>query len=41
LRRRYPDQPPFRVIEVPVQPADSAAAPVGVHAGAGLGATVP
>jgi Icc-related predicted phosphoesterase len=42
LRRRYPDQPPFRVIEVPVQPAaDRAAAPVGVHAGAGLGATVP
>jgi len=42
LRRRYPEQPPFRVIEVPVQPAaDAAAAPVGVHAGAGLGATVP
>jgi Icc-related predicted phosphoesterase len=42
LRRRYPEQPPFRVIEVPVQPAaDPAAAPVGVHAGAGLGATVP
>ena len=42
LRRRYPDQPPFRVIEVPLQPAaDQAAAPVGVHTGAGVGATVP
>ena len=42
LRRRWPDRAPFRVLEVPVQPtADAAAAPVGVHTGAGLGATVP
>ena len=42
LRRRYPDQPPFRVVEVPAAPkTDSAAAPVGVHSGVGAGATVP
>jgi Icc-related predicted phosphoesterase len=42
LRRRWPERSPFRVIEVPVQPAaDNSAAPVGVHSGAGLGATVP
>jgi Icc-related predicted phosphoesterase len=42
LRRRYPDQPPFRVIEVPAPPkTDAAAAPVGVHSGVGAGATVP
>jgi Icc-related predicted phosphoesterase len=42
LRRCWPERPPFRVIDVPVLPAvDNAAAPVGVHTGAGLGATVP
>jgi Icc-related predicted phosphoesterase len=42
LRRYWPERPPFRVIEVPVPPAgDGAAAPLGVHTGAGLGATVP
>jgi Icc-related predicted phosphoesterase len=42
LRRRFPDQPPFRVIEVPAPPkTDSAATPVGVHSGVGVGATVP
>lgn len=42
LRRRWPERSPFRVIEVPVHPpADTAAAPVGVTSGAGLGATVP
>lgn len=42
LRRRYPDQPPFRIIEVPAPPkSDPAAAPVGVHSGVGVGATVP
>ena len=41
LRRRWPDRAPFRVIEVPAQPTDGQAAPVGVHTGAGLGATVP
>jgi Icc-related predicted phosphoesterase len=42
LRRRYPDQPPFRIVEVPAAPqTDPAAAPVGVHSGVGVGATVP
>ena len=42
LRRRWPDRPPFRVIEVPLQPAaDQAVAPIGVNSGAGFGATVP
>jgi hypothetical protein len=42
LRRHYPDQPPFRIIEVPTPPATQpAATPVGVHTGAGVGATVP
>jgi Icc-related predicted phosphoesterase len=42
LRRRWPEQPPFRVIEVPLPPStDGGASPVGVHTGAGLGATVP
>jgi Icc-related predicted phosphoesterase len=42
LRRRYPDQPPFRVVEVPAPPrSDTAATPVGVHTGVGVGATVP
>jgi len=42
LRRRYPDQPAFRIIEVPAAPmSDAAAAPVGVHSGVGVGATVP
>ena len=42
LRRRYPDQPPFRVIEVPAPPKNEAATtPVGVHSGVGVGATVP
>src|SRR5688500_450612 len=42
LRRRYPDQPPFRIIEVPAAPtSDAAAAPVGVHSGVGAAATLP
>jgi Icc-related predicted phosphoesterase len=42
LRRRYQDQPPFRVIEVPAPPrTETAATPVGVHTGVGIGATVP
>ena len=42
LRRRYPDQPAFRIIEVPAAPrADATVAPVGVHSGVGVGATVP
>jgi Icc-related predicted phosphoesterase len=42
LRRCWPERPPFRVVEVPIQPpADTAAAPVGVTSGAGFGATVP
>lgn len=42
LRRRYPDQPPFRVIEVPApSKTETAATPVGVHTGVGVGATVP
>jgi Icc-related predicted phosphoesterase len=42
LRRWYPDQPPFRVIEVPAPPrTETAATPVGVHSGVGVGATVP
>ena len=42
LRRHYPDQPPFRIIEVPIPPTTQAAAtPVGVHTGVGVGATVP
>jgi Icc-related predicted phosphoesterase len=42
LRRRYPDQPPFRIIEVPAaSKSDAAPAPVGVHSGVGAGATVP
>ena len=42
LRRHYPDQPPFRVIEVPAPPrSETAATPVGVHSGVGIGATVP
>ena len=41
LRRHYPDQPPFRIIEVPAPRADAATAPVGVHSGVGVGATVP
>ena len=42
LRRHYPDQPAFRVIEVPAPPkTDPAATPVGVHSGVGVGATVP
>jgi len=42
LRRRYPEQPPFRIIEVPAAPkSDTAAAPVSVHSGVGVGATVP
>jgi Icc-related predicted phosphoesterase len=41
LRRRWPERAPFRVVDVPVQPAPESATPVGVHTGAGLGATVP
>jgi Icc-related predicted phosphoesterase len=42
LRRRWPERPPFRVIDVPVQPAaDNAATPISVNSGAGFGATVP
>ena len=42
LRRCWPDRSPFRVIEVPVPPASGGAvAPVGVHTGAGVGATMP
>jgi Icc-related predicted phosphoesterase len=42
LKRHFPDQPPFRLIAVPVAAeADRSMPPVGVHTGSGLGATVP
>ncbi|HEV8474036.1 MAG TPA: metallophosphoesterase [Methylomirabilota bacterium] len=40
LRRRFPNDPPFRVIVVGVDRTNGAAAP-RVQAGAGLGATIP
>jgi len=43
LRRRFPNEPPFRVIEVQVERANGGppSTPMPVHAGAGLGATIP
>lgn len=42
LRRHWPERPPFRVVEVPVQAVpEHTAPPVGVHTGPGVGATVP
>jgi Icc-related predicted phosphoesterase len=43
LRRRFPNDPPFRVIEVQVERSNGGPppAPVPVHAGAGIGATIP
>jgi Icc-related predicted phosphoesterase len=43
LRRRFPNDPPFRVVEVQVERANSGApaTPPPVHAGAGIGATIP
>src|SRR5438445_812685 len=43
LRRRFPNDPPFRVIEVQVERTNGGppSAPPPVHAGAGIGATIP
>ena len=43
LRRRFPNDPPFRVIEVQVERSNGGAPspPPPVHAGAGIGATIP
>jgi Icc-related predicted phosphoesterase len=43
LRRRFPNDPPFRVVEVQVERANDGApaTPPPVHAGAGIGATIP
>ena len=43
LRRRFPADPPFRVVEVQVERTNGGApsAPPPVHAGSGIGATIP
>ena len=43
LRRRFPDDPPFRVVDVQVERSDGRppSVPPPVHAGAGIGATIP
>ena len=41
LRQRFPADPPFRVIEVSVERAGGSPACAPVHAGTGLGATMP
>jgi len=43
LRRRFPNDPPFRVLEVQVERTNGGppSAPPPVHAGAGIGATIP
>jgi Icc-related predicted phosphoesterase len=44
LRRRFPNDPPFRVLEVQVDRSNNGGAPAApppVHAGAGIGATIP
>jgi hypothetical protein len=44
LQRRFPNDPPFRVIEVQVERSTnggSPSAPPPVQAGAGIGATIP
>jgi Icc-related predicted phosphoesterase len=43
LRRRFPNDPPFRVIEVQVERSNGGppSALVPVHTGAGIGATIP
>ena len=44
LRRRFPNDPPFRVIEVQVERSTNGGSPLApppVHAGAGIGATIP
>jgi Icc-related predicted phosphoesterase len=41
LRRRFPNDPPFRVVEVGVDDRANGAAAPAVHSGAGIGATIP
>ncbi|HEV8583764.1 MAG TPA: metallophosphoesterase [Methylomirabilota bacterium] len=41
LKRRFPNDPPFRVVEVHADRGDGGPACAPVHAGAGLGATIP
>jgi Icc-related predicted phosphoesterase len=41
LRRRFPNDPPFRIVEVGVDDRTNGASAPPVHSGAGIGATIP